>query len=130
VLAGQSISDYQAFYPFLFTICTSASVHVSVYISGWVCHICLNCNYGNFKNRLKMQQITHYNDQNKGTSSCAKLMLGDLDGVTEIPTQVKVIDGKIAEKEKGWACLDCRTSWLYKKIREGGWYTPLQEMWG
>jgi hypothetical protein len=39
----------------------------------------------------------------------------NLEHVTDLSTQVKVMNGKIAEKEKGWGCLDCHTMWEYKK---------------
>jgi hypothetical protein len=42
-------------------------------------------------------------------------MPDNLEGIISIPDQVDVVDGKIAEKEKGWGCLDCHTMWEYEK---------------
>jgi hypothetical protein len=43
------------------------------------------------------------------------LMPWNLKGVKDIPAEFKVMDGKIAEKEKGWECLECHTMWEYEK---------------
>jgi RNA polymerase subunit RPABC4/transcription elongation factor Spt4 len=41
------------------------------------------------------------------------LMPNNLEGITSVPYQLDVMDGKVAEKEKGWGCLDCHTMWEY-----------------
>jgi hypothetical protein len=43
------------------------------------------------------------------------VMPWNLKGVTDIAAGFKVMDVKIAEKEKGWGCLECHTIWEYEQ---------------
>jgi hypothetical protein len=110
------------------------------YYYGWVCHLCSNCNYCNYKDLFNMQQTSKCKRQHEGNAACPHvhgppspdmsppysipcslceevvyLMPWNLKGVTDIPAEFKVMDGKIAEKEKGWGCLECHTMWGYEK---------------
>jgi hypothetical protein len=107
------------------------------YYYGWVCHLCSNCNYNSLFN---MQQTTKCKRQQEGNSPCPHvhdplspdtsppfsipcslceevvyLMPWNLKGIMDIPADVKAMNEKIAEKEKGWGCLECHTMWEYEK---------------
>jgi hypothetical protein len=118
---------------------TSSQPTREPYHYGWVCCLCSNCNYCNYTNLCNMQQTTKCKGQHNESacphvhiptpsdqpppysiscSSCEMvvyLMPGNLEGIISVPHQLDVLDGKIAEKEKGWGCLDCHTMWEYEK---------------